>query len=182
MICQVFALTECYVIQFLARGVFVTVVQTRQHAIFERRNRIISQVLHGQCFVMQFLARGFIAPIVRPLWYFALGRHCYPPPITTGAKRSTVANCLYLQLGKSGVMNPDAFMNRLSGCMNSRRAILVDEAFDRLDIAGKEYLTLEEVRNVLLCPYATQYSTCLDKEWSLAKSLEFLVSTFEVIG
>lgn len=53
-------------------------------------------------------------------------------------------------------MNPDDFMNRLSGRMNSRRAILVDEAFDRLDTAGKGYLALEEVRNVLPCP-------CMDR-------------------
>lgn len=49
-------------------------------------------------------------------------------------------------MGNSGVMNPEAFMSRLSGCMNSGRAILVDEAFDRLDAKGQGHLPLEEVR------------------------------------
>lgn len=49
-------------------------------------------------------------------------------------------------MGQSGVMNLGAFMDRLGGRMDDRRAALVDEAFDRLDTSGNGHLTLEEAR------------------------------------
>lgn len=49
-------------------------------------------------------------------------------------------------MGQSGVMNLGAFMDRLGGRMDDRRAALVDEAFDRLDTSGNGHLALDEVR------------------------------------
>lgn len=47
-------------------------------------------------------------------------------------------------MGQSGVMNLGAFMDRLGGRMDDRRAALVDEAFDRLDTSGNGHLPLAE--------------------------------------
>lgn len=49
-------------------------------------------------------------------------------------------------MGQSGVMNLEALMDRLSGRMDHGRAVIVDEAFDRLDSSGQGYLTLDQVR------------------------------------
>lgn len=51
-------------------------------------------------------------------------------------------------MGQSGVMNHGAFMDRLGGRMDDRRAALVDEAFDKLDTSGNGHLALDEVRRL----------------------------------
>lgn len=43
-------------------------------------------------------------------------------------------------------MNPDAFMNWLSGRMSDGRKDLVDKTFDRLDTDGGGQLVLDRVR------------------------------------
>lgn len=48
-------------------------------------------------------------------------------------------------MGQSGVMNLGAFVDRLGGRMDDRRAALVSEAFDRLDTSGTGHLALDEV-------------------------------------
>ncbi|CAM9464665.1 unnamed protein product, partial [Hapterophycus canaliculatus] len=52
----------------------------------------------------------------------------------------------HFEVGQSGVMNLEALMDRLGGRMDHGRAVLVDEAFRRLDISGQGHLTLDQAR------------------------------------
>lgn len=61
-------------------------------------------------------------------------------------------------MGQSGVMNLGAFMDRLRGCMDDRRAALVDEAFDRLDHCGNGHLALDEARRQRLSLFSDSVS------------------------
>lgn len=70
---------------------------------------------------------------------------CYTRSIAFVNGARTLMPCHLLQMGQSGVMNLGALTDRLSGCMGSGRAVLVDEAFDRLDTSGQGHLTLDKV-------------------------------------
>lgn len=70
-------------------------------------------------------------------------------------------------------MNLEAFIDRLGGRMDDRRAALVDEAFDRLDTSGTGRLTLDEARRYVSfrsapvvfrreIPFEFPYSSILD--------------------
>ena len=61
---------------------------------------------------------------------------------TAAVNQRTIS--LLVQVKRSGVMDPKAFVDCVNGRMSERRTALVLEVFDMLDTTGKGHLVLDQ--------------------------------------